>query len=94
MLNEKQVEEIVHALNQLPAEKVEQARDFIHFLQTQYGQRTVDESDVWSDDLPSSQPRRQERLARLTTCFRTGRLPVCAAHQLFVRTLRRFRRQV
>jgi len=50
MLNEKQVEEIVHALNQLPAEKVEQARDFIHFLQTQYGQRTVDESDVWSDE--------------------------------------------
>jgi len=50
MLNEKEVEEILHALNQLPAEKVEEARDFILFLQTQYGERTVDESDAWSDE--------------------------------------------
>ena len=50
MLTEKQVEEILHALNQLPAEKVEEARDFILFLQTQYGQRKVDENDAWSDE--------------------------------------------
>lgn len=50
MLNEKDVAEIVHALNQLPAEKVEEARDFILFLQKQYGQRQVDESDFWSDE--------------------------------------------
>ncbi|HEX8846114.1 MAG TPA: hypothetical protein VF791_15795 [Pyrinomonadaceae bacterium] len=50
MLTEKQVEEILHALNQLPAEKIAEARDFILFLQTQYGQRKIDESDVWSDE--------------------------------------------
>jgi hypothetical protein len=50
MLTEKQVEEILHALNQLPSEKVEEARDFILFLQTQYGQHKIDESDVWSDE--------------------------------------------
>lgn len=50
MLNEREVAEIVHTLNQLPAEKIEEARDLFLFLQTQYGQRTVDESDVWSDE--------------------------------------------
>lgn len=40
----------MHALNQLPAEKVEEARDFILFLKAQYGQREVDESDAWSDE--------------------------------------------
>jgi hypothetical protein len=50
MLTEKQVEEILHALNQLPSEKVEEARDFILFLQTQYGKRKIDESDTWSDE--------------------------------------------
>ncbi|OLE55566.1 MAG: hypothetical protein AUG51_02505 [Acidobacteria bacterium 13_1_20CM_3_53_8] len=50
MLTEKQVEEILQALNQLPSEKVEEARDFILFLQSQYGQQMIDESDAWTDE--------------------------------------------
>lgn len=50
MLTEKQVEEILSALNQLSSEKVAEARDFILFLQAQYGQRKIDDSDFWSDE--------------------------------------------
>jgi len=50
MLTEKQAEEILRALNHLPAEKVAEARDFVLFLQAQYGQRKIDESDVWTDE--------------------------------------------
>ena len=50
MLTEKQVEEILHALNQRPSEKITEARDFILFLQMQYGQQAIDESDAWADE--------------------------------------------
>ncbi len=51
MLTEKQVTEIMAALGSLPAEKVDAARDFILYLQAQYGRpQTIDESDVWTDE--------------------------------------------
>ena len=50
MLNEKDVKEIVHALNHLPAEKVEEARDFIEFLAARSAQReALDEAAEWSN---------------------------------------------
>jgi hypothetical protein len=50
MLTEKQVEEILRALNQLPSEKVAEARDFILFLQARYGEQMIDENDAWTDE--------------------------------------------
>ncbi len=45
MLTEKQAEEILHALNALPAEKVAEAHDFILFLQYHCAR-----SDSWTDE--------------------------------------------
>jgi hypothetical protein len=51
MLPETQIKEIVTALNSLPDEKVEEARDFVLFLQNRYGRKTdIDENDAWSDE--------------------------------------------
>ena len=50
MVSETQKIEIINALAVLPPEKVAAARDFILFLQKQYGQtRRIDESDEWTD---------------------------------------------
>jgi hypothetical protein len=51
MLERKQVEEILRALDALPADKVAEARDFILFLRERYGrQQPVDESDEWTEE--------------------------------------------
>ncbi|MFN2456066.1 MAG: hypothetical protein ABR577_17825 [Pyrinomonadaceae bacterium] len=50
MLTEEHAQEILRALRTLPPEKITQARDFIRFLQAQYGRATpIDESDAWTD---------------------------------------------
>ena len=51
MLTIKQAEDILHALNGLPAEKITEAYDFILFLRARYGgSQLVDESDVWTEE--------------------------------------------
>lgn len=51
MLTEKQAQEILNALSALPTEKINEARDFILFLQAQYGlPPVVDENDAWTDE--------------------------------------------
>ncbi|MFN2456062.1 MAG: hypothetical protein ABR577_17805 [Pyrinomonadaceae bacterium] len=51
MLTEEHAQEILRALRTLPPEKIAEARDFIRFLQVQYGRATpVDESDAWTDE--------------------------------------------
>ena len=51
MLTEELAQEILRDLKGLPAEKIEEAHDFIRFLQAQYGrERTVDEASEWSDE--------------------------------------------
>jgi hypothetical protein len=49
MMSREQAEEILRVLNSLPAEKVEEVKDFALFLKAHYGQR-VDESTQWSDE--------------------------------------------
>lgn len=51
MLTEEHAQEILHALETLPSEKVAEVRDFALFLQTRYGRTAqIDESDEWSDE--------------------------------------------
>ena len=51
MLTEEQAQEILRDLKGLPAEKIEEAHDFIRFLQAQYGNKqAADEASEWSDE--------------------------------------------
>ena len=51
MLTEEQAQEILRDLKELPAEKIEEARNFIRFLQAQYGNKGVtEEASEWSDE--------------------------------------------
>lgn len=51
MVTEMQKIELLQALTSLPPEKFSAARDFILYLQRQYGQpQAVDETDAWSDE--------------------------------------------
>lgn len=51
MLTRRQAEEILRALTLLPPDKVVEVQDFVHFLKEYYGhERTVDESDAWSEE--------------------------------------------
>ena len=51
MLTRRQAEGILRALASLPADKVVEAQDFVLFLKEHYGhERTVDESDAWSEE--------------------------------------------
>ena len=51
MITATQETELLRVLATLPPEKFSAARDFILYLQTQYGQQQpVDESDEWSDE--------------------------------------------
>lgn len=51
MPTEEQAQEILRGLKSLPADKVAAVRDFVRFLQAQYGgPQGVDESDEWSDE--------------------------------------------
>lgn len=51
MINETQTVEILQALKNLPPEKVSQVRDFVIFLEHQYGKsQIIDESDEWADE--------------------------------------------
>lgn len=51
MLVAKQAEEILKALNALPAEKINEVQDFVLFLKDRYGHEVkVDESEVWTDE--------------------------------------------
>lgn len=66
MLTEEQAREILRDLEGLPAEKVEEAHDFIRFLRAQYGgERAVDEAGEWSDedlsDFSAASSRHAER---------------------------------
>jgi hypothetical protein len=66
MLTEEQAQEILRDLEGLPAEKIEEARDFIRFLQSQYGnEHAADESSEWSDkdlsDFTAASSRHAER---------------------------------
>jgi len=44
-----EVDRIVEALFTLPADKVTAVRDYVWFLQTQYGQPIQDASDEWAE---------------------------------------------
>ncbi len=66
MLTEEQAQEILRDLKGLPAEKIEEARDFIRFFQAQDGsERATDEASEWSDedlsDLTAASSRHAER---------------------------------
>ncbi|HYH87252.1 MAG TPA: hypothetical protein VEX60_17500 [Pyrinomonadaceae bacterium] len=66
MLTEEQAKEILRDLEGLPAEKIEEARNFIRFLQAQYGrERATDEASEWSDedlsDFTAASSRHAER---------------------------------
>lgn len=51
MLTRGQAEEILRALKTLPSEKVEEVQDFVLFLKQHYAsEKTVDESDYWTDE--------------------------------------------
>ena len=51
MLTRRQAEEILRALSALPSEKVVEVQDFVLFLKEHYGhEKTVDESDVWTEE--------------------------------------------
>jgi hypothetical protein len=51
MLTLKEAEEILRMLRKLPPAKVEEARDFIHFLRQRYAtEESVDESDFWTEE--------------------------------------------
>lgn len=49
LLLKSEVERIVEALFTLPADKVTAVRDYVWFLQAQYGQPALDVSDEWSE---------------------------------------------
>ena len=50
-MTETQTLEIVDVLKTLPAEKVDEVKDFAIFLRERYGKtESVDESDEWTDD--------------------------------------------
>ena len=50
-MSEFQTAEILQALKNLPPEKINQVRDFVVFLQYQYGKsQLIDESDEWTDE--------------------------------------------
>ena len=66
MLTEEQAQEILRDLKGLPAEKIEEAHDFIRFLQAQYGsEQATDEASEWSDedlsDFTAASSRHAER---------------------------------
>lgn len=51
MLTRRQAEEILRALTVLPPDKVVEAQDFVLFLKEHYGhERTVNESDAWTEE--------------------------------------------
>jgi hypothetical protein len=50
MLTRDQALEMLRALQSLPGEKVAEVADFITYLRERYGQRAVDDSDVWTDE--------------------------------------------
>jgi hypothetical protein len=51
IMTEIQTLEIVDALKTLPAEKIDEVKDFVLFLRERYGTtEPVDESDEWSDE--------------------------------------------
>ncbi len=51
MLTKKQAEEILRTLTALPFEKVVEVQDFVHFLKGHSKrERTLDESNVWTDE--------------------------------------------
>ena len=51
MLTEEQAQEILRDLKGLPAEKIEEAHDFIRYLCAQYKRApATDEASEWSDE--------------------------------------------
>ena len=50
-MTETQTLEIVGMLKTLPAEKIDEVKDFVSFLRERYGTtEPVDESDEWTDE--------------------------------------------
>lgn len=50
-MSDTQTLEIINVLKTLPAEKVDEVKDFAIFLRERYGQNeSVDESDEWTDE--------------------------------------------
>ena len=51
MVVKNQVDEIVRCLLSLPPEKIAAVKDYVDFLNAQYGKNgTVDESDEWTEE--------------------------------------------
>ena len=51
MMNETQTLEILEVIKHLPAEKVDEVKDFAVFLRERYGKsEIINESDEWTDE--------------------------------------------